>query len=142
MLLRHYRAVKEFELSKIAPIENITYHNKPSGGLWTSPVNSNYGWVHWCEQEEYSATPEYVDLEFHGRLLVVDGIYDLSKLPIARNGDLCTPTVLFEELLQDYDGIHLTEDGQWATRYADLVDLYGWDCESVLVFNPCCLTIV
>lgn len=52
-------------------------------------------------------------------------------------------SVDWETLAKVYDGIHLTDEGQWRTRFAptkgyDLgdmfvyADLYGWDCESTL----------
>ena len=31
-----------------------------------------------------------------------------------------------------YDGVHLTDEGQWATRLSHPLNLYGWDCESTL----------
>jgi hypothetical protein len=38
----------------------------------------------------------------------------------------------FERMRADgYDGVHLTEQGQWRTRLTEL-NLYGWDCESTI----------
>jgi len=41
----------------------------------------------------------------------------------------------YEECATRYDAIHLTDRGQWATRMTHPKNLYGWDCESVLILN-------
>lgn len=43
----------------------------------------------------------------------------------------------YERIAQDYDAIHLTDEGQWATRLTYPMSLYGWDCECVLWFRWC-----
>ena len=35
----------------------------------------------------------------------------------------------FERMAADFDAVHLTDEGQWATRLTQ-PSLYGWDCES------------
>lgn len=37
----------------------------------------------------------------------------------------------------DFDGVRLTEGGQWATRLSMPANLYGWDCESTLWLRWC-----
>lgn len=43
----------------------------------------------------------------------------------------------FSEMAKQFDGMHLTDNGQWATRLPpfDSPNLYGWDCESTLWFR-------
>lgn len=41
----------------------------------------------------------------------------------------------WEAIACDYDGVRLTEMGQWDTRLSDPFDLYTWDCESTLWFR-------
>jgi len=41
----------------------------------------------------------------------------------------------WEKVAQDYDGVHLTDDGQGATRHSYPYDLYGWDAESTVWFR-------
>lgn len=36
--------------------------------------------------------------------------------------------------------IHLTESGQWNTRLTRPLNLYGWDCESILILNESCIS--
>jgi len=40
----------------------------------------------------------------------------------------------FEQLSKTYDAVWLTYNGERKTRYSN-PDLYGWDCESVLILN-------
>ena len=48
----------------------------------------------------------------------------------------------FEKMVKmGYDAIYLTDKGQMETRFT-MPDLYGWDCECVLVMNPDCVTQV
>ena len=43
----------------------------------------------------------------------------------------------FEKVALEFDAIHLTTRGMMETRFTpfETPDLYGWDCESVLVLN-------
>ena|ERR1035437_332184 len=119
------------------------FTKKPFGGLWTSPVESKCGWREWCEVEEFKLDrlSASFDLRFIGDVLVIDRVEDLSKIPwktaysSARIREEEAP--VFGSLLsRGVDAIHLTDKGQCATRLSDPRNLYGWDCESVLVINP------
>ena len=41
----------------------------------------------------------------------------------------------FKEASKTWDAIFLTEKGQRETRFTHPKNLYGWDCESVLILN-------
>ena len=41
----------------------------------------------------------------------------------------------YEKMAEQYDGIHLTEDGEARTRYMFPMTFCGWDCESTLWFR-------
>jgi hypothetical protein len=43
----------------------------------------------------------------------------------------------FEAISNDYDGIHLTTNGESATRLTSGISLYGWDVECTLWFRWC-----
>jgi len=46
----------------------------------------------------------------------------------------------FESLANHYDAMWLTETGEISTRLlCQDRNLYGWDCESVLIFNKECI---
>lgn len=123
---------------------------KPKGGLWTSPVNSDWGWKQWCESNEfrleslqYSYKLELLD---NARLLIIDSLDDLLRLPF-RN-DLPIHQIIsskyldFELLKKSYDAIWLTKKGQGETHLSRPINLYGWDCECVLIMNKKCFKVL
>lgn len=83
------------------------------------------------------------------RILHLDGHDDLEGLHAAyprcfgpyatllspgRHGSFCS--IDWVRVSQDYDAVHLTHAGQWATRMTSPLSLYGWDCESTVWFRP------
>ena len=133
MDLRHYGASK-YRRELFKPIENRKRWCKPLGGLWTSPIDSKYGWVDWTEEEDYGCTDEFFDLVFDGTVFVIDGVKDMLLLPWeAPEGG-----VLFDQMT--CDAVHLTVEGERQTRYTRPYNLYGWDCETVLILNPDSIT--
>ena len=138
MRLVHYGADK-YRDDMIEPISDVPFRNKPQGGLWTSPVGSEYGWKNWCEAEDYGDLSNSFELEFEGTVLKIDSVEDMEQLPwIEVDGvwfvsfqALCPSPIGFY-----YDAIHLTVKGQRDTRFTHPKSLYGWDCETVLILNP------
>lgn len=49
--LIHYGS-DEFVFEWFNEVRN-SYWVKPTGGLWTSPVKSEWGWKQWCEAEQF-----------------------------------------------------------------------------------------
>lgn len=125
---------------EIADVQRI----KPIGGLWASPVDAQHGWKQWCEDADFGkeALKKHFLFNYTGNTLIIDKLEDLGKLP------WYTPMeffhfILFQPLLlQGYDAIYLTEKGEHETRLTFPRNLYGWDCESVLVMNPKCIEII
>lgn len=142
MELIHYGA-DSYLPELFMPVKDIERcFTKPSGGLWTSPVNCEYGWKQWCESEEFNVKrlTRHVRLRFNGNLLVIDDESDLDKLtwesPFKH---MFYP--LWEPLVSaGYDAVHLTERGERKTRLTHPRSLYGWDCETVFVMNPASIT--
>lgn len=178
----HYSRESNFELRKIK-IENNFMWCKPKGGIWTSPVGSNYGWKRWCEEEEFGNIDELheVEMELEGEFIIIDNEKDLDKLiwihdnlldkflskltegievegtleemegtkdiegtkkrfyaPL--NSSLRKEYIDFKTMVQKgIDAIYLTEKGQWKTRLTFPRNLYGWDCETVLILNERCI---
>lgn len=135
----------------------VPARNRPLGGvpkpdhktgLWTStwrPETQDSSWVEWCRGESYHAE-EYGDcgrwwllrVRPHVRIYTVDRLHDLEQLLDwygRRDLDLLprflSQVIDFEAAAKQYDGIHLTEEGQMDTRFSE-PNLYGWDCESTL----------
>jgi hypothetical protein len=130
----------------VKPIVNDNWV-KPKGGLWTSPVDSVWGWKDWCEMENFRKCDEdnsfKLQFKMSAKILVIDGLNDLVKLPkqdVVITYKYQKQYLDFELLSKEYDAIWLTETGQNETHMSHPMDLYGWDCESVLIMNPYCVT--
>lgn len=137
MELIHYGAI-EYNPEKFEPIRNGGWF-KPSGGLWTSPVNSKYGWKEFCESETNELGHSF-ELKFHGKVLTIDKYKDLEQLPWYEP-DYGPPSVVWKIVKEcGVDAVHLTLQGFQQTRLTHPYDLYTWDCETVLVMNPECIS--
>jgi len=131
---------------------------KPVGRylLWTSPVDSCHdGWYDWCvnaESTDFIKGQQHWQLTLSdaANLLVIDKESDLEPIIqefpcgcdecvmwAAKSPDLQMVSfpVDFPKLAEKYDGIHLTAEGQWKTRLSMTYNLYGWDCETVVLFS-------
>ena len=142
MKLIHWGA-RAFEPDKFVPIMHrncLAAAKKPLGGLWASPIGSKWGWRDWCKAagfQEYD-DDNYFTFTLSGRILTIDCHDDLDKMyffsymPGKGVDFLQCPD--FERLATEYDAVYLTENGEQSTRQTD-INLYGWDCECVLVLN-------
>lgn len=125
-------------------IANEWNWHKPEGGLWTSTYSEQTGgdWVKWCLGEEFGTRNG--TFSQHGWLLVptrdarvlrVNNLEDLRRVVKAyrqKNASKYSFAALdFLQMAKDYDAMHLTEKGQWRTRFSR-PGLYGWDCESTV----------
>ncbi|MDB4984672.1 MAG: hypothetical protein JWM20_851 [Patescibacteria group bacterium] len=145
----HYGASR-FEFSKFNPIANHfgTYGIKPrSGGLWTSPVNSNHSWRGFCEGEDFNlhTLSSSFRLSFHGcaKIAIIDSYGDLENLPMRSFPKSMAETdVDWELVARNADAVWLTAKGETRTRLSAPYLLNGWDCETVLIMNPNCFYLV
>ena len=138
MQLIHY-GHKKFNPQRFNTIKN-RYWCKPEGGFWASPIDSEYGWKNWCKSEDFRLSKLKTNFRFSitGRIYVIDSLKDLTRLPFTAPHSeyvFITGYPDFEKIALEYDAIHLTTNGEAETRYST-PNLYGWDCESVLILNP------
>lgn len=148
MDLIHYGS-SDFSLSRFEPVRNIPLGIKPQGGFWASPVISNHSWKRWCEENEFRLDRLNSSFEFTfiGRAITINSADDLSllqKYKLQRHPEMGFSLLIldFEKMLRDrVDAVYLTEKGEIATRHS-MPSLYSWDCESVLILNPGCITCV
>ena len=136
--------------SLLKPIIN-GYTNKPRcGGLWTStysPQNSSE-WIAICEMIHYKIPPldnnwYLLYPEENARILEIDSFADCidlyknySKPNVDFPHDEFFSTLNFESMQLDFDGLHLTYNGEKETRNAALFpNMVDWDCESTLWFR-------
>lgn len=69
---------------------------------------------------------------------MIDNVSDLYNLNWYNTIDCKTTAyqgISFNSLKERYDAIWLTETGQWKTRLSRPLNLYGWDCESLVILN-------
>lgn len=135
----------EFREKDFRSIKNEPHWNKPRGtGLWASPTESQYGWKDWCEAEKFGVCSVENAFAFqlseNAKVYVIDSVDDLVNVPhkITYPPEylLRTQFIDFEKMSIDYDAIYLTWNGQCETRLSRPMDLYGWDCECILIMNP------
>ena len=139
MKVIHYGS-KTFDTDKFKPVKNKNWV-KPDGGLWSSPIDSNFGWKDWNEVEEFKDCREdnsfILELRDSCKILKIDSKEDFQEIEyITEEGYLD-----YEKISKIYDAIWLTEKGENETRFLGIessADFYGWDCETILILNTYC----
>lgn len=127
-----------FDPNLFKPIQNEQCWIKPKGGLWASPVNAIRGWKDWCEAEEFRECIEENSFKFmlpDANIFVIDSVEKLKELPTISNITWsCISTLIdFEKCIKlGYDAIELCLSADDKLYW----ELYGWDCDSILVMNP------
>lgn len=120
--------------------------NKPVGGLWSSPYTPGKkyisDWDRFCKEENFDKEDWSKGIIFklkdNARIYTIDSYEDLTVLVNKYPNEksiIRTDALDFNKIAEDYDAIHLTEEGQWKTRNTYPNTLYGWDCETLLVLN-------
>lgn|ERR1035437_4124260 len=143
----HYGTIK-YSPELMKPVDHKRW-SKPGGGLWTSPVDSNWGWKDWCISNEFRDCREENSFKLKfidkAKILLIDSLDDLIALPKVTFsiGDSYKEQYPDFKLLATLcDAIWLTEEGQRDTHLSHPYNLYGWDCESVFIINSkCCYQI-
>lgn len=153
MTVNHYTRLKDFRLFPIEIKNSMDNWCKPNGGLWCSPVGSNFGWED-CDAGELFIQEgmNKIELKLEGEFIIIDTIEDLDKLPWNKFCEsLNIELINFEKIVSEgVDAIYLTEKGEDRTRHpygfgryglcgGKFRNLYGWDCESVLILNERCI---
>lgn len=129
--------------------------NKPLGGLWGSPTDSDFGWKDFCKREEFGTekleTYTLWKVKDNADIYVINSAEDLTSL-LDVYGYLEDPRyrkylVDYNKMSRDYDGIFLTDKGNWECHsYIEykngFTDLNAWDCESIVVWNPNVIEII
>ena len=140
----HYGATK-FDPLLGFPIKNEYCWVKPKGGPWASRKNASFGWKDWCAREEFRECTEDCSFEFvikdENRIATISTLQQLRRLPRIENSRLASSYLIdFEKCLRlGIDAIELCWYGEEFANVAsgDLYfELYGWDCDSIVVLNP------
>lgn len=130
--------------------------NKPFGGFWSSPINSDWGWKNWCMSEDFRT--DRLDhwtkfkLKPEAKIIIIDSLNDfrevLNNFCILDNIAYFDykPCIDFEKITKEgYDGVLLTESGNIECHLPMepvsvngknvYVDLNTWDCESMVLLR-------
>ena len=144
------------DTEKFRKIKNKIYKNKPEGGLWTSPEKSNWGWKDFVISEKFlenyylSGNLIFITLKDSAKIYKIDSEFDFMSCPFRNKTkeecEICKFSFLdFEKLSEKYDALWITEraineNSSWICSEDRLLGpLYGWDVETVLLFNLECI---
>ena len=144
MKYRHYGS-KDFSIAKIEESlsgEGRMSQNKPQG-LWACPTNAERSWESFFLEEWHTEFSDAEKEDFRSNFFEFEISSDANILHINREEDIseykmCVPHFEFIELLDveklrdDYDGIafHIDKNPDLYWGF-----FYGWDVESVCVWN-------
>lgn len=145
----HY-GCDSFDRNLFQPIVNRERFVKPHGGLWASPVDSEWGWKDWCTSESFHTDRLSESFTFtlseNAKVIHIRSVSDLTELPNQKPSPwfpgVCDwKCIDFEKLLADgVDAVelHLSEEDRTNCGFMDGLywELYGWDCDSILILNP------
>lgn len=128
---------------------------KPSGGLWSSPLNSPHSWKQWCIEQQFHENLLEKSFTFSltddAVILLINGVKELENLPdnifvwnekphsFAQEdiqnelwrGECYLKFIDFEKLAEKFDGMELRISEE------PLLEMifYSWDCDSLLIWN-------
>lgn len=127
---------KSFDNELFDEIKNERAWVKPVGGLWASNINAKFGWKDWCKEQRFRECSIDNSFKFKlkedTRILKIGNSDILKKLPIV-NAPFRTSWINldFEKIKENYDAIEVLISADHQLYW----DLYGWDCDSLLVLN-------
>ena len=146
---RHY-GNNHFDNTLVKPVKNRDTWGKPTGGFWASRVDAGVSWKDWCENEEYELTRlnEHFDfvLKEETKVLKITNKSELEELRqehqdwfVKPKWDFIDkPYLDFEKLSKIYDAIEINAGSDRDLYF----DFYGWDCDSIVIFNFRCVEVI
>ena len=146
---RHY-GNDRFDRTLVKPIKNRDTFNKPYGGFWASRTDAEVSWREWCETEEFETQRLSKHFDFTlkdgAKVLRIKSRADLSRIKqehtdwfVKSKWDfVCSPYLDFERLSESFDGIEILAGSDRELYF----DFYGWDCDSIVIFNADCVKII
>ena len=156
-----YGLGNKFVLEKVLTNLNDRGIGKPERAWWGSPIDAEYGWKQWAEDNDFLPhgyhsfkkyfAPKnaiYWELVPGSRVLHIINPYDLqnwvnngyikSISKESRFGSFDIKFIDFEAILKDgYDAVELC-DSSIGHRFVSNIEMLfnSWDCESIVVLNP------
>ena len=142
-----YSDTDTFDMDRIMTNTNLLpeYNCKPMSALWGSPVNAEYGWKEWCEDNEYDYKfdhPIYWRLKEGTKILTIDrsDVEDEDHSILQKYITIKFDSRLFDFKKMKEDGIDAVElldacVGHFGMNRLEMM-FNSWDCESIVVLNP------
>ena len=131
---------RSFNNDVFVPIRNARFFTKPIGGLWASREDAEFGWKDLCIRNDFrecniensfiftlKENAKILEIHSHEDFLRIYELYGEKENPLPT----CFNLLNFEAITKECDAIEyfLSEDGRLYH------DLYGWDCDSILILN-------
>lgn len=134
----------KFDPNKVTPVNLdsrlVHARNKPSGGVWASPLTSKKGWADYCNANQFrlrSLSKHFLfSIKPQAKIYVIDTLEDLKQ--VANIMDYGLYVINFMMIYHNgYDGIFVTANAASKLRdgYGRYAGLDSWDVESICVFN-------
>ena len=152
----HYGS-KEFDKNRFLKIRNRDGWVKPFGGLWASNVKAEFGWKDWliCESywndkvenefNQYYKNGYFLFKLYTDKILTIKSDKQLDEIMLKYKSNTRYTNEFsifkildFEKLANDYDAIEIIISNDYKLN----MSLAGWDCDSILVFNPDIIEVV
>lgn len=126
---------ERFDISKFQKVSNREFVNKPNGGFWASPINTENSWKNLCIKERCftdSLKKHFIfNIKPGAKILNIKTKEDLNNLSFIYKRENCFGETLlnFDTIAECYDALYVEiEELYW--------EMYSWDCDTLLVFNP------
>ena len=144
----HYGS-KKFDKTKVTCKRRSYLGSKPNYGLWASPVNTNWGWKNWCDNEGYMECDEENSFMFslNSTAKVLNIFTEDDILPYISRTELYAifpdwrGQISKTSIIDTIDWDKIVSDGYDAVELYNSIDLQhtvfnSWDCDSIVVLNP------
>ena len=134
----------KYEAGKLASSPRSEVGLKPSG-LWGSPIHdedNTSDWGRFVESDYWEMIDTLKEhflfrLKPNAKIFVVDTQESVRKLPWKWDVGWGEYYVDWPKVEKMYDGVYLADDHElWLNKKDKEPTFYGWDCDSICVFNP------
>lgn len=148
-IYRHY-GNDHFDNTLVKPIKNRDTWGKPAGGFWGSRIDAGVSWKEWCEAEYYEVQQLSRHFDFTlkdgAKILQIKNKIEFEKIRQEHKDWFLKPKwdfidkfyLDFEKMSKLFDGIEVFAGSDRELYF----DFYGWDCDSIVIFNLDCVEAV
>lgn len=143
-----------FDKEKLPKVEDLEIElsclNKVRKTLWGSPIDANYGWKQWCEDNGFNtellteSNSFCWTLKKEAKILYIEDLQDIFdkvpfiKAPLYEGSTYMETFIDFKKIIAKYDAMEICMDnGYFGHMFVDKREqcFNSWDCDSIMVFN-------